>query len=276
MIDMHCHIVPGVDDGPDTVEESKQMIEMMYNDGIQAVIATSHRNHPIDFKPTVDYESSLERVKAVALEIHPGFGIYSGAELYVRDGYLDILDSKMYDFTLNKTEYVLIEFPTDADYETISDAVYELDIRGYKPILAHIDKYRALWTDFGLIEKLREDGAYIQITASTLIGKYGKSLKKKMRKLVKEGYVDFIASDGHSSVKRRPLLKRSYRVVSRICSKEEAERIFFANQIAVLEGGKILQREIRKPIFGFFYGFTFASFRKWNRISGDDGGEKAE
>jgi protein-tyrosine phosphatase len=255
MIDIHCHVVPEVDDGPSSIEEAEKMLDIMYEDGIRGVIATSHRNHPLDFSPASDYESSLERVKKLAKTKYPDMEIYSGAEFYVRDGYLDVLDSNPYDLTLNKTKYVLLEFEAGADYETVSDAVYEFKIRKYKPVLAHIDKYQALYEDFDSIEKLRKEGAYIQVTGATLVGKYGNSLKKKMIKLLKGGYIDFIGTDGHSPEKRRPLLRRSYKVVEKYCSKVEAERIFVKNPASLIEDGSIIRMSLRKPVFSLFYKF---------------------
>ncbi|OHW61887.1 tyrosine-protein phosphatase CpsB [Andreesenia angusta] len=245
MIDIHCHIVPGVDDGPDSAEEAKQMIEMMYNDGIRGVVATSHRNHPLDFGATRVYEESLAEIKSMASELYPGFKIYSGAEFFVRDGYLEILDSPPYDFTIEGTDCVLLEFESDATYEKISDAVYEFTIRGFKPVIAHIDKYRDIWSSEENIEKLRDEGAYIQITGATLVGKYGNTMESTMKKLLKKGHIDFIGSDGHSPEKRKPLLKRAYRVVSRICSRAEADRLFVENPSSMLSGKSVEKKESR-------------------------------
>jgi protein-tyrosine phosphatase len=258
MIDIHCHIVPGVDDGPADMDEAEKMIDMMYADGINGVVATSHRNHPIDFKATLDYESSLSKLRDMALKKYPGFSIYSGAELYIKDGYLDVIDAEPYDFKIQNTDYVLVEFSADSTYETVSDAVYELSIRGLRPVLAHIDKYRDIWEDEDKVDKLRQEGAYIQITGATLVGKYGKTMRKAMRKLVKRGYIDFIASDGHSPEKRRPLLNRAYKVVARDCSRAEAERIFRENPAELLAGNTVRRRAVRKPLFGIFYGFRLA------------------
>lgn len=253
MIDIHCHIVPGVDDGPDTVEEAEHMIEMMYGDGIRGVIATSHRNHNLDFGASRVYEESLEEIRGISSIRYPDFKIYSGAEFFVREGYLDIVDNRPYEIRIEGTDYVLIEFESDASYEFISDAVYEFTIRGFRPIIAHIDKYRSIWCSEENIEQLRSDGAYIQITGSTLVGKYGKTMKKSMRKLVKRGYIDFIGSDGHSPERRKPLLKRSYKVVNRICSKSEAERIFAENPKAMLSGEAVKKREPRSLVWGVLY-----------------------
>lgn len=245
MIDIHCHIVPGVDDGPSSVEEAKQMIDIMYSDGIRGVVATSHRNHPLDFGAKELYEDSLEEIRRVASSIYPDFKIYSGAEFFVRDGYLEILDNPPYDFKIEGTDCVLLEFDSESNYEIISDAVYEFSIRGFCPIIAHIDKYRDIWSSEEKIERLRSEGAYIQITGATLVGKYGNTMENTMKKLVKKGYIDFIGSDGHSPERRRPLLKRAYRVVRRICSGAEADRIFVENPKKLLSGETVKKKEPR-------------------------------
>lgn len=253
MIDIHCHIVPGVDDGPVNVEEAEKMMSIMQEDGISGVVATSHRNHLIDFKPSKDYDASIKEIIEIAKNKYPAFNIYRGAEFFVREGYLEIVDNPIYDFKIQGTNYVLLEFPTDSSYETISDAVYEFSIRGFRPIIAHIDKYRAIWSNEERVENLRREGAYVQITGATLVGKYGKTMKKTMKGLVKKGHVDFIGSDGHSPERRRPLLKRSYRVVARMCSKAEADRIFNENPRTMLAGGIVKKKKPRSLMTGFFY-----------------------
>jgi protein-tyrosine phosphatase len=245
MIDIHCHIVPGVDDGPSSVEEAKQMIDMMYSDGIRGVVATSHRNHPLDFGAKRVYEESLEEIRRISSRLYPDFRIYSGAEFFVRDGYLEILDNPPYDFRIEGTDCVLLEFDSESSYEAIADAVYEFTIRGLRPIIAHIDKYRDIWSSEEKIEKLRREGAYIQITGATLVGKYGKTMESAMKKLVKKGHIDFIGSDGHSPDRRRPLLNRDYRVVRRICSRAEADRIFVENPKTMLSGKVVKKKEAR-------------------------------
>lgn len=254
MIDIHFHIVPGVDDGPKTLEDSQQILEMASRDGIKKIVASSHRNHPLDFKPTTDYESSFKTVEALVAQKFPEMMVYRGAELYIRDGFEDILDTLLYDFTLNQTRYVLIEFPVGVTITRVIDAVYELGIRDFFPVLAHIERYPVLIDDLSNIERLKDDGAFIQITGEALTGKYGKNVKKKLIKLLKNGSIDFIASDAHSTSRRAPNLSGAYELVVEKTSREEAERIFIENPELLLQGKRIQKREIKKSIIKRLWG----------------------
>lgn len=248
MIDIHFHIVPGVDDGPVTLNDSKLMLDMAKADGIKEIIATSHRNHPMDFYPTTDYESSLKNVLKLVSEYYPEMKVYKGAELYIREGYLNILDSMPYDFTLNGTRYVLIEFSVQVDYRTVLDSVYELGIRNFIPVLAHIERYPALFEEKNRLEDLKNEGAYLQITGDTLTGGYGDKIRRRMTRLVKEGFIDFIASDSHSIERRKPSLKGAYDVVEKLTSKSQADLIFIENPRLLLEGKNIKKIETKKSI----------------------------
>lgn len=254
MIDIHFHIVPGVDDGPKTLEDSERILEMASRDGIKKIIATSHRNHPQDFKPTIDYESSLKTVQTLVAEKFPEISVFTGAELYIRDGFENILDSLPYNFTLNNTRYVLIEFPVSVDIRTVTDAVYELKIRNFIPILAHIERYPSLIDQPQELEKLKNEGAFIQVTGVALTGKHGKTIKKQLIKLLKNGFIDFIASDTHSTDRRAPNLSGSYELVVEKTSKQEAERIFIENPERLLKGKPIEKKEIKKSILKRLWG----------------------
>lgn len=248
MIDIHFHIVPGVDDGPKTLEDSKLMLDMAQSDGIKGIIATSHRNHPIDFKPTTNYEDSFKNIENLVAKDYPNMKVYKGAELYIRDGYHEILDSVPYDFSLNNTRYVLIEFAGQVDYNYVLEAIHELMIRKFIPILAHIERYPTLFEKENRLEVLKDEGAYLQITGKTLTGEYGNIIRKRMTKLVRDGFIDFIASDSHSIDRREPGLKSAYDIVAKLTSVEEANRIFLENPRLLLEGKDIEKKKIKKSI----------------------------
>lgn len=236
MIDMHCHIVFGFDDGPESLEAAVEMLDMAYRDGIRTIVATSHRNHILDFENTQSYEESLEMVINAATEKYSDLKIFKGAELYIDSDYLKIIDSNPYDFTINGTGYVLIEFPRDVAGSYMLEVAHEFKVRGYTPIIAHIEMYPKLIEDDGAIKLLKDEGIYLQITGSSLIGKQGKEIKGRLRKLVKKGHIDFIASDGHSAIRRRPLLSKAYELVARDCSTELADRIFKENPWKIIAG----------------------------------------
>lgn len=244
MIDIHCHILPSVDDGPDTLEDSLKMIEVAYNDGIRTMIATPHINHYIDFKPKMSVVESFSAVKKEVGKRFPDMNIFLGSEIYVLDGYLDIVDRDKEKMTINQKNYLLVEFQRDIEFDKILEVVHELRIRGYFPIIAHIEVYSCLMNDSKeKIVMLRKEGAYIQTNGSSLLGKQGKVIASYLKLLLIEGLVDFVASDGHGEKRRRPLLSKAREKVAKYTSEKNAKRIFEENPLKVING-----EEVAKPL----------------------------
>jgi protein-tyrosine phosphatase len=246
MIDIHCHVIPYVDDGATSLEEALKMLEMAKEDGIEQVIVTPHYNHPMDFKSTQSIEASFKIVEAEVKKWFPKMKIYLGAEFYVRENYLYILDNLPCEIRMNQTNYILIEFPRNVKKQQVIEAIYEFKIRGYEPIIAHIEMYPHLIQDLRTIEELKKEGAHIQITGSSLLGKQGKENMLLIRKLLQIGLIDFIATDAHGENKRRMRLKKAYQMVQRLVSDEEAKRIFEKNPQALLEGKRLYKPKVRK------------------------------
>lgn len=241
MIDIHCHILPNVDDGPESYQDALMMVDMAYEDGVKCVIATPHRNHPFEFMPKESIETTYKTLRAEIQKRYTDFGIVLGAELYIDKDYHKILSEKPYPFTIGETNYVLIEFPHSIKHQDIHEVVHEFIIKGYRPIIAHIEMYKCLNGHIERVRSIRNEGAYIQVTGSSVIGKQGKDTAQFLRKIIRGGLVDFVASDGHRYNRRRPLLKSAYKTVASILSTKEAERIFEENPKLLIAGKHIPQ-----------------------------------
>jgi len=241
MIDVHSHILPGVDDGPKSLEESLEMIRMAYENGIRCIIATPHLNHPLGFASEGNIEAVYKNIRTLATQSYKELGLVLGAELYISENYIDLMETKPFPFTLGSTNYVLIEFQRGITSDEILNVIHEFSIRNYRPILAHIEMYPELVGKIEVVRELRNTGAYIQITSSSLLGKQGASVSSFLRKLVRCGLVDFVATDAHGSTKRRPHLKEAYHVVSKLTNERDAQRIFVNNPKALITGKYIAQ-----------------------------------
>lgn len=241
MIDIHCHLLPLVDDGPLSYDESMEMVDMAYENGTRCIIATPHRNHPFEFVASETIEATYKILKERIREKYKDFGIVLGAELYITKDYLEILKSKPFGFTMGETKYVLIEFDRDIKHKDMQSVVHEMMIKGYRPIIAHIEMYPSLAGDIEKIRSIRNEGAYIQITASSIKGKHGNEMKVYLRKLIRLGLVDFVASDGHKIDARRPRLLEAYQAISSILSEKDADRIFKQNPKDLIAGKDIAQ-----------------------------------
>ena len=239
MIDIHSHIIPNVDDGSKSMEESISMIKDEIELGVSDIILTPHyRRHMFETKSDKIYLSFLslqEEVKKLNLNVN----LYLGQEIYIRslEGFkltLDMIKNEEI-FSFSKTKYILIEFSYTDDID-ITEAAYMATLKGYVPIIAHIERYQYI-NSIEKVEEIMTTGALIQVNASSVIGKDGIKAKKFIKNLIKKGYVDFVSSDIH--YKRINYMKDAYDYVVKKHSKEIADNIFTNN------AGNILLKEIR-------------------------------
>ena len=244
MLDMHCHILAMVDDGSSSLEESLNMIKMAYQDGVRVMIATPHKNHPIDFRPQDSVSNSFELLKTSVMDLYPDFELYLGAEFYITDDYIDVVKKNQQELVMNSTKYILIEFDREVKYERMSEVVHELKVKGLRPIIAHAEMYQDLTKNPEKVYKLRNQGALIQLTASSINGKRGKKISGFCETLLKKTSVDFVASDAHGQEHRTPLLYTSYKKVSELAGEKEADKIFTANPQLLISGNEIQIQQI--------------------------------
>lgn len=236
MIDLHCHILPGVDDGSKTLEESLEMARIAESEGIKKIINTSHYHPDFEYIMGSALLDEVDKFNKTLKENNIDIEVFIGNELYYSDNLLEYIQKKEF-FTLNNSRYLLIEFSPTNFPKHIGDIVYELKIRGYVPILAHVERYRAVHEDINLIKNAIEEGALIQINASSITGKGPKEFEKTCNDLIKRNMVHFVGTDAHSSTRRRPLIKEAYNIV---CSKYGES---LANELFELNAQKVLNDE---------------------------------
>ena len=239
MFDTHCHILPMVDDGATSLQESLNMIKMAYEDGVRAILATPHKNHPIDFRPQKTAEEAFELLRSSVAEIYPDFELYLGAEFYITDDYLDVLEKNERELVSASSGYILIEFDRGVRYQHMSDVVHELKVRGFRPIIAHAEMYGALTDSPENVYRLKDQGALIQLTAASIEGKRGSRITSFCESLIRNSAADFAVSDAHGEQRRKPLLSSAYRKVTESAGKEAADRLFIINPRLMVSGGEI-------------------------------------
>ena len=190
LIDMHTHILPNVDDGAKSIDISRALLMKEIEEGVSKVILTPHQNkNNLNKEFILDaYNKFKESVKDLDIELS------LGSEVYYYDGFKnDLLNGKI--ISMDNSKYILLEFSTSID-ENIPDILYDLSLSGYKIILAHIERYSYLkLSDYDEIHKY----AKIQINSKSLLDK---KYKKIMKYLLKNDYIDFMASDCHDLDRR--------------------------------------------------------------------------
>ena len=237
-VDIHCHILPGVDDGAQTPEETKAMLEKAWDEGIQIMVATPHYHKQRGKNDISLIKKQLLLARKLAKEVHPKMQICLGMEIYYGEDVPELLKSGQA-VSIRKSRYILVEFSPGDDFQYILNAVRKLQMSGYSVIIAHIERYNCLRADLSNVEYLREMGAYLQVNAGSITGSYGRSVKKFLREALKEHLVQLVGTDAHGPEKRTPKMQDAYKEVVKRCGEEYADQIFGKNAKKVLRNEEI-------------------------------------
>ncbi len=243
-VDIHTHILPNIDDGSTSMEETFEMLELAYQEGIRTVYMTPHCGR---CNPNFDVEESkavMELVEGTLKKMHPDMSLIFGNEvLYYSDMVTDIKEGTI--STLGKSNCVLIEFATNIDFSSMQAAVRELKAARYVPIIAHVERYNCLQNDIEKLDVLHGEGAYFQVNADMLLeppveetsnGVIGifkfppimstiQLYKNYAWMFVRSGKIDFIASDAHGSEYRKPVMKTALQMVYKYAAPETALKL---------------------------------------------------
>lgn len=237
-VDIHCHILPGVDDGSQSPEETKAMLEKAWDEGIQIMVATPHY-HKQRGKNDIDLiKKQLLLTRKLAKEVHPKMQICLGMEIYYGEDVPELLKTGK-TVSIRKSRYILVEFSPGDDFQYILNAVRKLQMSGHTVIIAHIERYNCLREDISNVEYLREMGAYLQVNAGSITGSYGRSVKKFLREVLKAHLVQLVGTDAHGPEKRSPKMQEAYKEVVKRCGEEYADQIFGQNAKKVLRNEEI-------------------------------------
>lgn len=247
MVDLHCHILPDMDDGPKTCEESAKLIDLELKNNINHIVFTPHFNASGDkievFQNRRSY--SLNRLKE-ALGSQRNLQFKTGAEVYLTPDLLEIEDKSI--LCIDKTPYMLIELPWDYWPLWLTDVLYKLRLQGIKPILAHVEKYSPVLNHPQCLYDLVSSGAYAQINASSIV-KHSEILNK-INQFIEHNLVHVIATDTHSLDKRPPLMNDALSIVRKHHSDEmvdyfirNADRVFGGEMIDAYEPVEIVREK---------------------------------
>lgn len=219
MIDIHCHILPGIDDGPQNLAASLAMAKMAGNDGIRALIATPHTdgirvNQERVAAATHDLNLEL-RQQNLALTVYPGFELP-----YHLAGELAATHT-----LANNGRHVLIEFPPLHLPRTALDTFFPLTAAGLIPVLAHPERNPGVLMNPDALREMVANGILVQITASSVTGEMGPDVERCAHYLLKQGWVHFLATDSHAPTFRAPVLSRALKIASRLIGPEKARAL---------------------------------------------------
>ena len=239
-VDIHTHILPGVDDGAGSMKQAIAMLKSARQKGTGAVVLTPHYRGRHRDNVLQKLRPIFERLQEEADIECPGMELYLGCET----GYEIDVSEKLADGrvpTLNGTQYVLLEFRDEAFRSRVMEGTLEVLNFGYIPILAHVERYNAFRQYPQLAEELINLGALLQINADSVLGRRGLRLKRYCHRLLKDHCVHFVATDAHDLHHRVPHLKDCYERIRKKYSEAQAQALFYKNARVILAGGEEIE-----------------------------------
>ena len=235
MYDLHAHILPGVDDGARTREETLMMARVAAEHGTKVILATPHRRD-------VTQRSSVAHIRELVDDTN-GRLRQEGLELSILLGMENHLDIDLPDeigrgraLSMNGSHYVLVEMPFFGRPNYVEDVLFQIQVQGLTPVLAHPERIEAFQQDVGLLVRFVERGMLSQITAGSILGRFGTRARRFTDALLRRGLVHIIASDTHfPDGPRSPKLPEGVDAASRIVGREKAMEMVLDTPRAILE-----------------------------------------
>mgnify|MGYP001125179298 CR=1 FL=1 len=245
MIDIHCHILPGVDDGPKTIEDSLIMAREAVKEGIQTIIATPHHknNQYENFKQ--DILQQVSNFNDILIRENIPLNILPGQENRI---YGELVEdyNKGEIQTLSSTKYLFIEFSSSSVPRYSERLLYDLQRQGLTPIIVHPERNKELINNPDLLYKLVANGALTQVTAASIAGYFGKSVQKFAKQLIEHNLTHFVASDAHNVHNRTFKLNEAYDLIEKEFGVEWV--YLFAENSETLVDEKNIVKEIPEQI----------------------------
>lgn len=244
MIDLHSHILPGIDDGSRSSEETFEIIRKAINAGFTDVFLTPHyiADQINNNKTKVDI--IIKKLKSDLKLKGMNINMYNGCEAYVCQN-LNLLVEKNIVSTLNNSRYILIELPMSSKILYLDNLIYKLTTIGLTPIIAHPERYLYVQKDPNMLIELIEKGVLMQSNYGSLIGQYGKTSQKIVEKLVKNNIIHFLGTDTHREGYIYENMPRIMKVLNKLVDAETINLLTKENQEKVINNKEI---EIAKPI----------------------------
>jgi len=232
MVDLHCHILPGIDDGAASMEESVAMAESAVEDGITHVVATPHSS--------TEYAFDFAVVRRLRDELQSKIGrklrLATGCDFHLNPENLRSLRRNSSPYCLNQRNYLLVEFNEISIPPAMDQTLHEIQLAGVRPVITHPERNRILRIHAERLKRWVRQGCFVQVTGGALTGRFGPVSQKDALQWIRGGLVHFVASDAHNTRTRPLRLQPAYDAVSDQFGEEKARALFFDNPLAAFEG----------------------------------------
>jgi len=235
MVDLHCHILPGLDDGAATIEESVAMAESAITGGITHVVATPHSS--------AEYYFEFDQVRRLRDELQGRVGnrlqLATGCDFHLNPENLESLHQNPSIYCINQRDYLLVEFNEISIPPAMDNALHDLQLAGLRPIITHPERNSILRARSERLKKWVQQGCFAQVTGGALTGNFGPSCQADALRWIREGLIHFVASDAHNTRSRPLVLQPAFDVVAGQFGEAKARALFVDNPMAAFEGREL-------------------------------------
>jgi protein-tyrosine phosphatase len=232
MVDLHCHILPGLDDGAKTIEDSLAMAEDAIQDGITHVVATPHAS--------TSYKFDFAKVQAAREELQKRLEgrltVATGCDFHLDHDNFMLLKKDAAAFCLNQKDYLLVEFNEFSIPPAMDQTLHELHLMGLRPIITHPERNGILRAQPERLRAWARLGCYAQVTAGSLSGVFGPGARDDAWTWIDQGLVHFVSSDGHNTARRPMKLRFAYEAIAKERGRALAEALLVENPMAAFKG----------------------------------------
>lgn len=237
IFDVHCHILPEVDDGSRSLEETLEMLRMEYRDGVRTVIFTPHFRREMFETDMRKIAAAFLKTREAAAKTMPDLDLYLGCEYHVNMEMVSVLKNGQRP-AMAGSRYVLSEFSGDVPFSYMRERVRELRSNRFHPIIAHTERCFCLRKDISRIEELVDAGAYIQVNAGSILGEEGFGCKQFCKKLMRMDLIHFIGSDSHRTTERVPNIGKCAAYLKKKMGEDYARQLLEYNPRRIIEEGR--------------------------------------
>ena len=248
VIDLHCHILPGLDDGPSDMEESLAMAEMAVADGIETIVATPHtlnKTYTNSFDQVVD---GVDRMREALSREHIALSLLPGSDAHLCPKMADRIEAGDAGTLNGNGRYLLVEFPPQTIPPGANDVLFQLRIKGITPIITHPERNLAIQDRLEMLSDLVATGCLTQVTAMSITGEFGEEAMVCAHRMLEMRLAHIIASDAHSPDSRPPILSHAVGAAADIMgSRSEAEDMVRDRPAAILAGEDVVVPEPGRP-----------------------------
>ena len=235
MVDLHCHILPALDDGAATMEEAVAMAESAIADGVTHVVATPHSSN--------EYHFDFARVRELRDEVQARVGdrlkIAIGCDFHLNPENLESLRKNARQYCINQHHYLLLEFNEFSIPPSLDQTLHEIQLAGVQPIITHPERNGILRARPERLKKWVHLGCFAQVTGGALTGNFGAGAQQDALRWIGDGLIHFVASDAHNTRTRPLRLQPAYDVVVDRFGQEKARALFQDNPLAAFEGREL-------------------------------------